>query len=513
MGVLSIMMYHSATYLPYAAVLVFIFVLLRRRKQVLPLPPGPPADPIIGHLRKLPPVHHHGIFQKWAAEYGDMFYLNVLGQSMLVVNTFQIATDLLEKRSANYSDRPKSVSLGLLGFDSSLALMEYGPRWRKHRQMVQAYFNAKKCRDYYQLHIREVHVLMKNLLSQPKGFDWAIQRFATANIIEITYGHRVLTDDDEYVKIGKAALDSLEAGNIGASPVDFFPFLRFVPPWVPGCSHLTGPIRKYQPAVRRLHDFPFQVVENEMITGTALPSFTSTYLDKIEREGPNNEKELSDIKAAAASLYIGGVETMSSTLRTFVLAMLLSPEVQRKAQKEIDRVVGTDRFPDFSDRASTPYLDCVLQETLRWHAAVPLGAPHRSAEDDVYNEMLIPKGTYVITNLTAMHREFYRDADKFYPDRFLPEPIGYGEIHHVAAFGFGRRRCPGVDFALNTMWIMFATFLATFDVTYAVGEDGKKIIPKAAFTPHLTSAPEPFECAITPRSAKAVALVRQQIAD
>ena len=55
-----------------------------------------------------------------------------------------------------------------------------------------------------------------------------------------------------------------------------------------------------------------------------------------------------------------------ATLTVFVLNMVLNPEVQRKAQKEIDRVVGRDRLPSFGDRASMPYLDHVLLETLRY---------------------------------------------------------------------------------------------------------------------------------------------------
>lgn len=45
--------------------------------------------------------------------------------------------------------------------------------------------------------------------------------------------------------------------------------------------------------------------------------------------------------------------------------MLLHPEVQKKAQEQIDQVVGPDRLPDFSDRESLPYIDCIVQETLR----------------------------------------------------------------------------------------------------------------------------------------------------
>jgi cytochrome P450 len=50
-----------------------------------------------------------------------------------------------------------------------------------------------------------------------------------------------------------------------------------------------------------------------------------------------------------------------------------NPEVQRKAQDEIDAVVGTDRLPTFADRSSLPYVEAVYLETLRYTAPVPLG--------------------------------------------------------------------------------------------------------------------------------------------
>jgi cytochrome P450 len=60
-------------------------------------------------------------------------------------------------------------------------------------------------------------------------------------------------------------------------------------------------------------------------------------------------------------------------LMVFLLAMVLHPDVQKRAQAEIDSVVGRDRLPTFEDRASLPYIDALLRETFRWQPVVPLG--------------------------------------------------------------------------------------------------------------------------------------------
>jgi len=78
--------------------------------------------------------------------------------------------------------------------------------------------------------------------------------------------------------------------------------------------------------------------------------------------------------------------------------MLLNPEAQTKAQDELDRVVGPNRLPDFSDQQDLPYIRAVCKEVLRWQPATPLGVPHRTTEDDEYRGMRIPKGATVIAN-------------------------------------------------------------------------------------------------------------------
>lgn len=72
----------------------------------------------------------------------------------------------------------------------------------------------------------------------------------------------------------------------------------------------------------------------------------------------------------------------------------------------------------------------------------PLGIPHVNLEDDVYNEMFIPKGSIIYQNVFAMHRDenIYSDPYSFNPDRYIPkEEGGKGEPFPVGNFGFGRR--------------------------------------------------------------------------
>lgn len=88
-----------------------------------------------------------------------------------------------------------------------------------------------------------------------------------------------------------------------------------------------------------------------------------------------------------------------SSIGTFFLAMALNPEVQQKAQDEIDRVIGTSQLPTLADRDRLPYVNAVVKEVFRWHPVVPMGIPHMSTADDMYDGYYIPKGSLLMPNI------------------------------------------------------------------------------------------------------------------
>ena len=96
------------------------------------------------------------------------------------------------------------------------------------------------------------------------------------------------------------------------------------------------------------------------------------------------------------SRFVTNAMQTSSAIKTFFYSMALHPEIQKKAQEEIDRVVGNQRLPDFHDRESMPYTDAIYREVMRIRPVFPLGLPHGSTEDDVYNGYFIPKGRILL---------------------------------------------------------------------------------------------------------------------
>ena len=86
----------------------------------------------------------------------------------------------------------------------------------------------------------------------------------------------------------------------------------------------------------------------------------------------------------------------TSALQSFLLGVALYPDVQRKAQEELDAHIGPNRLPEFGDFDDLVYIQAIVLETLRWKPSVPLSLPHRVMCDDVYNGYFIPEGTIVL---------------------------------------------------------------------------------------------------------------------
>ncbi|TFY80876.1 hypothetical protein EWM64_g3141 [Hericium alpestre] len=386
-----------------------------------------------------------------------------------------------------------------------MALMQYGEEFREHRRMLHRLVGTTASVEKFSpIEERETHRFLRRVLQQPDTVPEQIRRTAGAIILMISHGYQVKEDKDTFTTTAEQAVEGFsKSTEPGAFLVDVLPILRYVPDWLPG-SGWRRTANAWAADLARMADAPHDFVKQQMGEGKALPSFTSAHLE----EHLTPEQEF-NIKWAAADIYSGGADTTVSAIHSFFLAMTLHPELQRKAQLEIDVVIGHDRLPTLKDRANLPYVDALVKECLRWYPVSNLGVPHRVAQDDTYNGYLIPKGTYVIANLWKfMHDpEIYRNPHDFHPDRYIASEGKEGELDpRTLAFGFGRRVCPGIKLADISLWISCAMSLAVFDISKKV-LNGRVIEPVVDYQSGTISHPKPFECSIKPRSEKALELI------
>ncbi|KAF4950978.1 hypothetical protein FGADI_7850 [Fusarium gaditjirri] len=455
-----------------------------RSRPTLPLPPGPPSEFLLGHSRVTPKENAAAVYAKWSKEYNsDIIHVRSLGRSTVVLNSADAARDILDKKGANFCDRPRFTLLEV--------------------KLLQTSFSNTNVRQWHSLKITEARRTIQNILKRPKTWETSLRRLAVAIVLQVSYGTQVLEDDDPYIQIANDAMYATGNGGVPAnSVVDLVPFVRYLPDCIVRDWSLRF-ARQWRWAIRKLHDVPFAAAQAEFLTSfsqhrddphrnTSLAHQLLRGYKEKEFHGQEQQWSLDDIKGAAGAVFIAGADTTWATCVIFILNMVLHPEIQEKAQQELDAVIGSDRLPDFSDRPALVYIEHIVQEIYRLTGIFTKLVATGSSRTVVY------------ANAYAMaHDErVYKNPHDFNPDRYED-----GEPFPVGNFGFGRRVCVGRFLADNSVWIMVATMLSVLRFCKKMSSDGKPIEPRVRFTNGGTCHPEHFDCVIKPRSLKAEALV------
>ncbi|KAI6039896.1 cytochrome P450 [Pisolithus marmoratus] len=501
----------SDAFVYFSSTLCFVGLLyvwrIRTRRGGLPLPPGPRGLPLIGNVFDVNIAEPWLTYEEWGKQYGGIVHAKLLGKDLIILNSERIARVLLEQRSTIYSDRPHIPTNKLFGMDFNTGLLPYGSEWKLHRRMFRVALNKRAAATYKSLEMRKVHQLLRNLVSSPEEYSKHAYTLSAAIIMAVTYGYDVAPQNDPFVsklvQLLSLFLDALtpeRAALIGAIPL-----LAYIPSWFPGGRYKQR-AKECRILARDILDEPVNYVKECIDAGTATKSLV---YDLIQGPFGSGEGHEDAVKAVAATVFLarltsdqGGAETTHATVLVFLLAMVLYPEVQTKAQEEIDRVVGTDRLPNFDDRPNLPYVEAVFLETLRWHPVSPMGLPHMTTTSDVFDGMYIPKGTAM-----AHDERHFTEPSIFSPERHLRPTGDLGKDIAVSPYSFGRRYCPGRYVADMSVWATIVSVLATLRIEKAKDHCGNVIDVVPEFTGGLSSSPKPFSCAIKARSPAAEQLI------
>ncbi|KAF9634968.1 Cytochrome P450 [Lasiodiplodia theobromae] len=360
------------------------------------LPPGPRGLPFIGNMLDLADsdqVRHK--VRGWHARYGAIFHTKIGGSDYIWLSSPRTVKDLMDKRSSIYSSRAAlPLAQDVASGGRRQLFLPYGPRWRQIRKHGHALLSATAATRYQPIQDYESKQLLAEMLDAPGEFYQINRRYAASVIMLSTYGKRVRSWDEPVMRRVFAVIDNLtEMTAPGAHAVDSFPGLAGWPEW------LLGGWRRFG---RRVFEHDSEVylglwreLKEEVDRGVARDCFCKEfYLNDPEKSG------IDELSAAytCGGLVEAGSETTASTLNNFILCMTLFPEAMRTAQEEIDRVVGSDRLPQWEDEQELPYTRALIKEVLRWRPVNKFGMTHASSEDDWYEGFFIPKGSVVVLN-------------------------------------------------------------------------------------------------------------------
>ncbi|KAI0294624.1 cytochrome P450 [Multifurca ochricompacta] len=394
-------------------------------------------------------------------------------------------------------------------FSLGMALMDYGELWRRLRRAAHDAVSRTTVQNYHPTQTKEATVLVSALLDDPENRHSHFQRAGASVILSILYDYPTLESTNE--KIVMDIYSNFKWFSRAASRtsfVEFFPWMIHIPQrfakWKREASMRSA--QRYDIFLRL-----FDRVRADIATGGERPSFSASLLRNHDRYHLS-DPEMMFLSGQMYNQSIAGFETTSTTMMWWTVAMVAFPQVQRRAQAELDAVVGRSRLPTFADAPHLPYVRAVVREVLRWRPPIPLGISHSATEDDWYEGMFIPKGATCMANIWQCNHDraiFGEDADDFRPERHWTKETN--QEGHVS-FGFGRRICVGKYLANDTLFISTARMLWATSIESVMDENGKEVVPDTDGFNNIGGFihPIPYDCRIRPRFPEVVSILSEE---
>ncbi|KAL5544062.1 hypothetical protein UlMin_007846 [Ulmus minor] len=458
-------------YSTFFLVLLFLFsivLFLRNRSSAkLNLPPSPPRLPIIGNLHQLGTRPHHSL-KALSDKYGPLMLLKLGHIQTLVVSSADIVKEIIKSHDVVMCNRPTTTAAEIFLFGGrNIALSPYGEYWRQVKKIcVLQLLSFKRVKEFQYVREEEAALMADRIRKASlngSSINMSDMLMATANNVTCRCAIGQASQREVggrcYAEISRKALVQYTEFCVG----DFFPSFGWI-------DHLRGFIRSLKSTAEEMNDFTDQVVDEHKAGKGDAVSDKKDFLDLLFQIQNDNvldfELTRADLKALIHDTLVGGTETTSSTSGWLMAELVRNPRVMKKAQEEVRRVVGKKRKIGMNDVNQMEYLKCVIKEVLRLHPPAPLLVPRETTESIELAGYHIPAKTRVLINAWAIQRNpsSWDKPEEFFPERFENSTVDFkGQDSQFIPFGFGRRSCPGIAFAIAGMDYTIAQLLYWFD--------------------------------------------------
>ncbi|XP_024521429.1 flavonoid 3'-monooxygenase-like [Selaginella moellendorffii] len=405
---------------------------------------------------------HHSL-QKLSRKFGKIMYLKLGMIPAIVISSPDLAKQMFKTEDTTFSFRPYLLVGEHSGYNFKGIALANGDHWKSTRKICTTeLFTVKRIDSFLWVRMEELSYLVSSL-AQACNDQSIVDVREHLTVLTFNVQTRILMSkrffgenlsDDELAeaRVFKELIDE---------SVKFafqFHISEFVPSWL---KWIDWNIPQAKRVAAKQDEF-LQKIIDEHKAKKSRP--TKDFMDiLLEQRGDDQEV----VKAILMEILAAGTDTSACTVEWALLELLNNPEIMKKAQEELDVVVGGGRTVLESDFPKLTYLEAIIKETFRIHPPTPLLVPRMSTQACALGQSFhIPKGATTIVNYYSIGRdpEVWENPAKFWPERFLGLAIDVkGHDFELIPFGAGRRICPGMSLGLKTVYLTLGNLLHGFD--------------------------------------------------
>ncbi|XP_071923596.1 cytochrome P450 81Q32-like [Coffea arabica] len=464
--------------------IIFILNLfIRKRALQKKQPPSPPSLPLIGHLHLLKEPLNQTL-QSLCSKYGDILLLRLGVRKVLIVTSPSAAEECFTKNDIIFANRPKTMSSKHFSYNyTTISVAPYGDHWRNLRRLAALeIFSPARMASFASTRRKELMLLLSELMQKcsvgggsAKVDLNSMSAEITFNILSMTlagkryYGENAA--DDEEARKTKLLIKEMLVNSVRSNLGDYLPILRWI--------NYKGVEQKFSTLMKRVDKFIQDLVDERRLRLSSTSSINvsrgqaekTTLIDhllSLQKEEPEYYTDQL-IKGIVMVLLIAATDTVSITMEWAMALLLDHPEAIKKIKAEIDDHVPDNRLLEEQDLPKLAYLQNVVKETLRLYPPIPFMIPHEASQDCTVAGYYVSKGTMLLVNLWAIHRDpkQWENPTKFIPERHEGRRV---DEYSLMPFGAGRRGCPGAGLGTRILELVLGTLVQVFEWERTSGE-------------------------------------------